>query len=488
MAWAALWLGLVGFGLVVFTPSAWSYGQTGGPINTVECTRSADPLAPGATGCGANIGSLRDADMAWVNSQKSDSNFQYVFKVWRTCNVAALYGNCSWDADKIRRSTGADEGGMTFSMGYKRVTDQNQECPSDDSRFIKKDGKCYCAPGYMPADGIGCTNHSCPSAGTMIPGTADKTFISTDSTDSGFMGCYNGCLVSGAFGMLSMSDPPQHMIAGPLMHTGQQCNGAAEGGTMPRLPSGSEAPSCPPPKCPGSVNGTQVCVECSTHNTGELTKPNPDQNSGGKLEETECSGGVCTTTSCDVDGAGNVTNCTETTTGSGGNNPGAGNGSGNGDGTGDGTGDSIEDFCSEHPDTAMCKGEDGSFSGSCVGAFSCEGDAVQCAIAREQHIRNCEMFEKDTDLSLAGKAALGKGDQPDGLHPYKSASDNPLDFATMIDRTDGLGGACPAGHSVTVAGQSITVLTGEMCDSLAMLGQLVVAVGALLSVFIVFRT
>lgn len=54
------------------------------------------------------------------------------------------------------------------------------------------------------------------------------------------------------------------------------------------------------------------------------------------------------------------------------------------------------DYCSKNKTAGACKDEKGEeegkgkFGGSCSAGFTCEGDALQCAIAKEQHKRNCE--------------------------------------------------------------------------------------------------
>jgi hypothetical protein len=169
-------------------------------------------------------------------------------------------------------------------------------------------------------------------------------------------------------------------------------------------------------------------------------------------------------------------------TGTGGSNPNA-NGTGTGTGTGEGEQQDQNSFCEDNPDAVICKNSN--FGGSCS-AFTCDGDAIQCAIAKEQHQRNCSLFDTETAESTLGKQAAQGGDHPQG-HPWNTAESTSLDFASHIDTSDALAGSCPAGRSITVQGHEFTVITGAMCDSLAMAGNLIVAFGALLSVFIVFK-
>lgn len=131
-----------------------------------------------------------------------------------------------------------------------------------------------------------------------------------------------------------------------------------------------------------------------------------------------------------------------------------------------------DSFCKSNPNDRLCKAggvggggggsTSGSFSGSC-GGFSCTGDAVQCAIALEQHRRNCEA-EAD--------------------HPFKTAFEEASEvgngFADIVDATGGLttvnvadgfnvssrygNGVCPAPYPYVVMGQSYTFSFQPMCD------------------------
>ncbi|CAM4988760.1 unnamed protein product, partial [Rotaria socialis] len=48
--------------------------------------------------------------------------------------------------------------------------------------------------------------------------------------------------------------------------------------------------------------------------------------------------------------------------------------------------------------TGSGSGNGSNFAGSCSGGFQCSGgDAIQCAIAKEQYTRNCELFDDDAN-------------------------------------------------------------------------------------------
>jgi len=55
-------------------------------------------------------------------------------------------------------------------------------------------------------------------------------------------------------------------------------------------------------------------------------------------------------------------------------------------------------FCEENPTLSICKEEDeSSWNGSCSTSFSCDGDAIQCAISKRIHLDNCELEQSVTD-------------------------------------------------------------------------------------------
>jgi hypothetical protein len=472
--------------------TAVAYGSAGGAVHTYNCTHTATTGYPGYAACAARIGDLRTADAQYQMDQAKVSapSYDFAFIKWVVCDAAATTGNCTFRMSKTLISSGAVtyiDNGLTYAAN----TRTDQEC-GGAGYFKKSDGSCYCAPGWVANNDGTCSPATCPSAGVVVPGSAGKTYISSDDGSAGYLGCYDGCLVSGAFGARSESTPPQHMIMGPLVNTGQQCNPSTQGGSYPGLGSGKSDPaappvdSCPPPQCPGIVNGTTSCYACGSTGTGNYTKPGPGQDSGGTDTTTTCIDGVCTTTTTTVDSKGAAGQPGVIVTGPGGSNPNSnGTGTGNGDGTC--TGSDCQDmpsFCEDNPESPICK--DSTWGGTCESSFSCDGDEVQCAIAKEQHMRNCTLFVTQTDMSQKGVDAAKGIDQPVG-HPFKDAASTSIDFSSKIDMTNPLGGSCPAGRSVTVAGQSLVIVTAGLCDALAMVGNIIVALGALCSVFIVFK-
>ena len=254
--------------------------------------------------------------------------------------------------------------------------------------------------------------------------------------------------------------------------TGASCTGADSGGGGTEGPPSPHPDPPPPGNCPGTVNGTSVNVPCQTTNT-----PGPTSNSGAPTNSpsptgatpgggsttstTSCNGGSCTTTTTQrqdhPDGTSTTTE-TQTT-------------------------EPREDFCADNPGSLQCTDDDSSFGGSC-GAFSCGGDAVQCAIAKEQHKRNCELFETPSPYSEAGIAGANGQARPAG-HPGNDASISAFSLPSMLSEIPlfGASGSCPSDVAV---GQYMIPFS-RMCDSLQLLGVALKALAYLVATFIVFR-
>lgn len=271
---------------------------------------------------------------------------------------------------------------------------------------------------------------------------------------------------------------------GKYFHTTLGSNMVANGQSCTPSPTGSDNPTNPEPRpeplkpgqCPGTVNGVSVVVDCDSSTSNgpkETTKPTtttpPPANGGDPAngppgskntdKSTTCTGATCTTTE------------TTTTT-----NP-------DGSTTEDKkeTEESKNEFCEKNPASLQC--EKSSFSGSC-GAFTCGGDAIQCAIAKEQHTRNCELFAA-SEASARGLAAATAGDRP-GDHPRNGITS--VSMANGFDQTNLLSGSCPGDQTIPIGGgKSVVLPWSKLCEPAAMLGNVLVGITALACLGIVFK-
>lgn len=463
-----------------------AYGQAGGATHTADCYSAAASTMPSYGGCATDVYSIRQGDMqkTLADLKAATPSYNFIFQAWNVCEATftGQSATCTFYFTKIQVSSGAESKGNNAGINYKHSTQQTVDCVGAGFQKLGNNS-CVCAPGYAPDGHGGCSPHECPEPG-IIAGTETKKFVYTGMASGGLQVCFDGCLISGNFGA---GEDGNWYVLGPFANTGQKCNPSNQGGTYPPAggpDSGGQPPvedtsKCSPGQCPGTVNGTQVCVACDVTSSGQYH----GNGNGGKWTQTDCSNGTCVTKGGDIDQNGNAKPPDEWDVGSGGDNPQANPGGSSGNCTGSNC-QSQDKFCEENPDSILCKTS--TWGGTCAGNFACTGDAVQCAIAEEQHKRNCVLFDTETDMSQKGRDAANGLAQPDG-HPGNSAVTTPIDFASKIDTTNSLSGSCPAGRTVSLMGQTIVLLTGDQCDALAMVGQVLVGLCALACVGIVFR-
>jgi len=124
----------------------------------------------------------------------------------------------------------------------------------------------------------------------------------------------------------------------------------------------------------------------------------------------------------------------------------------------------------------------GKFGGSCGSGFQCEGDVLQCTMAREQHARNCSLFDDVTAESDLYNAEKGKdGDQTGAVSEGLGG-----DLANVVTAEPLLGsGSCLADFDLDFAGMQVTIPMAHLCPLLEGLGWLLVAFGFLLAIRIV---
>lgn len=348
---------------------------------------------------------------------------------------------------------------------------------------------CYCPAGYQPGSaGEGCVVISnCRDRvrdkfwGDV--GGVSKALYPMATETRSLVQCYQGCEVVGD---MASESGGQSYLWNPQA-TGKTCEGNKPGTSPGATPSdhdgstGDKAPDqLPKGQCPGTVNGASVVVPCGTSDTGRTqTKSNSDGTSTETQKTTSCdaSGCVTTTTTTNKDSSGNVTGTsTNVSYGADTQDPNRPGGSGRSGSGGSGT-------CTG---TDCGSGGESEWAGTCEAGFTCSGDAVQCAMARDQFTRHCTAFEGENAATAAYAAASAAGVHPSD-HPYTTGTTSAVDFATGLDQSDALGaGACPAPQTIAFGSFSYTVSFTNLCTPLGWLGNVLVALSLLSSVFIVF--
>ena len=103
-----------------------------------------------------------------------------------------------------------------------------------------------------------------------------------------------------------------------------------------------------------------------------------------------------------------------------------------------------DQFCAENPDSPLCV--KGQFAGTCVAGFTCEGDAIQCAMAREQHQQNCKLFGEDKDINSLTNKALNGTDEKSADKLRENATQ--VSVGTFDSSGYGWSHACPSDPSI----------------------------------------
>lgn len=222
-----------------------------------------------------------------------------------------------------------------------------------------------------------------------------------------------------------------------------------------------------PPKCEGGfggeVGGVEVCVKDKGGNVIETSKDTIKKNEDGSTdkvtEKTTCKGSSCTTEKTTTTTTNNNTSSSSTTTKT----------------------ESKEDYCKANSNAQQCKDDDeekGKFGGSCSAGFTCEGDPLQCAIAKDQHKRNCQMFDDKTPESRLYDSEAAKGSDRDVTKDLPGNTE--VDVSGKLSNEDVLGGGrCISDLSVEVWFTSVTLPFSRICPSLDYLGWVLVSVCSL---------
>lgn len=371
----------------------------------------------------------------------------------------------------VRKSDGYTYTG-TLYMEFTNVL----SCPSNSTLVS---GQCVCSSGFTEEDGQ-CVNN-CPPAGTT-EGDSSNAYTTSSKVPSNNL-CIGSCSWSAGGVVPSVCANGKCYYYGPFTSNGSACTGEG-GGPAPEEPDlvpPDDAKCVSKGQCPGTINGTKVCVPCSskegtTSESGSSSSEGTDSSgaptgSTGTTNTTKettanCTNGSCntttTTTVTNPDGSTTTTTETESTP--------------------------HPDFCKANPGHIVCKGEDeGTFGGSCAAGFQCSGDAVQCAQAEAAWKSACasdvsgmtEQINTGTAAMAAGAASgLGIPGGSDAFDLGSRLSEVPL---------FGSSGGCPSDVAVNVGGTSYNIAFSSMCPQLQVLGVALMAFAYLVAGFIVFR-
>lgn len=388
------------------------------------------PNGDPATYCPAAHNAANIAQFGW-SFYRVVYGYQPTYQTGRCesiCNNAAL---CQGSTGTYGTTSGSAVQSRTY------VCPANYAFNADDNLCYPNLNNCAQFTGSLAGDYNG------------LGGLGPKTIcvqdgIATSSGDS----LAPGCVLTGTADFAAGT--PYRWVA-VMTYTGAKCKpGDFENqGTDPL--SDPEKTNCPPGKLPGTVNGTEVCVEAGRDDNTqkETQKENTTNNPDGsttqtqQTQQTTCQGATCTTT----------TTTTVTTTPVGG-----------GPGTSETT--TSTGTCTRgSPGCGDEESDPSSFGGTCA-AFACDGDAIMCAVALEQHKRNCQLFvntsaESDLYESEKGKTGPQYTSEPTvNIGPGSISQSNVLAASAQ----------CISDKTITVAGNTITLPFSQICSTLQHLG------------------
>ncbi len=376
-------------------------------------------------------------------------------------------------------------------------------CPANSTQ--QSSTHCVCNSGFREnAQGTACIQiDPCELLADMCSGSQGKTSafsLSGKKTGVSFTcmsplsfggdplpGCTKGCMAQvGGFTTAFQSDDGNWVTQGTAKYSGSTCdpsvindlNSEADPEYEPE--ENPETSNTPDPSCPngfkGTVNGVSVCVPPkSSSGISELEeKDNGDGTKTNTKTEVKCENGKCevTKTSTTTNTQTNSTVSSSSTT----------------------TTVDKADYCSKNSSAGVCKNEQGeeegkgSFGGSCQAGFTCKGDAAMCAMAKEQHKRNCETLEEDKDpASFINQVKNGTDSQS-----AKAMQDNAsqINIATQLDKSGyGWPRSCPANTRIDLnfVPGFFEIPFSNICPPLEIFSYIALAITALsLLVWLVF--
>lgn len=433
---------------------------------------------------GFNYGaSIDSACAAAVQNFQSIGGVAYSYSVTvASCRPVTSYGTFVWPA------------GIDGTMCPENSTLSASACVCN-SGFKENDSSTACVVD-VPSD-------PCELLADMCSGSQGKTSafsLSGKKTGVSFTcmsplsfggdplpGCTKGCMAQvGGFTTAFQSDDGNWVTQGTAKYSGSTCdpsvindlNSEADPEYEPE--ENPETTNPPDPSCPngfkGTVNGVSVCVppKGSSGITELEEKDNGDGTKTNTKTEVKCENGKCevtkTSTTTNTQTNSTVSSSSVTTT------------------------VDKADYCSKNISAGVCKNEQGeeegkgSFGGSCQAGFTCKGDAAMCAMAKEQHKRNCETLEEDKDpASFINQVKNGTDSQS-----AKSMQDNAsqINIATQLDKSGyGWSRSCPANTRIDLSfvSGSFEMPFDKLCGPLKIFSDIALAITALsLLVWLVF--
>ncbi len=342
----------------------------------------------------------------------------------------------------------------TGSTVYTFVSSTATNCLTKNSGFTSPDNNGILISNECPGPVYSSNSNQCPGVAPAPSGCLAKKGIKQQyslSTSPTGNQCLDSCSITSGDAVCILPDSPEQRCYISGTFTGDSCAiPLTEPATTPEFDCVKEG------KTSGTVNGVVVCVAIGTAGATPVTKTQDQasQNitSSGTIDTTKKvseSGGTVTTSSISTAPNGIQTTSVKT--------------------------QDIASFCEENPNSTICKsmdeeGEESVFGGSCAG-FTCDGDAIQCAIAKEQHTKNCKLFDEQTDLTSEGQSMI----ESEGNNPAAEENREIVDLEGMITEGNNIGSGTFQDKVIPLKGAGITLPFSKLNDIMQLLGGFLLA-------------
>ena len=426
-----------------------------------------------------------------------------------------LYGGYTATFDSLSGSSCLTDyfngSGAPLSQNVSMVAAESQSVYTCPNGGTLSGSTCTCGAGYTDS-GTACVPNPvdcdwpkydsggtcvCSGVNTGFGGAggvdtlADSTFGPGSYINISFTGetppaskCVGGCTMNLTYPGVQAFENNNGTLTGTvdlvnMRHTGTSCTG----GDAAPTPNTDAPIPCPQGTVHGTVNGIERCLPGNSTAIGTTgTTTNTLLPDGTTVAETVTEDRV---TNCSGPGSCSTTITTTTTTTVPGTPPTVSTVTTTGTSTRPGDGSELGAFCDQNPNSPICK--QSAFSGTCA-AVACEGDAIQCAIAREQHKRNCEMLDPRTGGATPADAGAFYDANSKGEGIAKSLIHTDGTLPTMDQTTRGISGAALADVTYSVGSiGNITIPYSNLNNILGVIGNIVLALALIIGARIFYN-
>lgn len=274
------------------------------------------------------------------------------------------------------------------------------------------------------------------------------------------------------------------------MYSGGTCSSSGDPN------EGKDPPSEAPPeknRCP--LGTSQIGVDSDGIPICRGDKPDTDPKKETKTTTTTNADGskTITTTETTTNSDGSITTKTTTkTTNADGSDGGTkestttGNKPDGTKGTSDSTDKDQADLCKQHPTLTICRNSQ--ISGTCR-SVSCDGDAIQCAIARKQAEDSCKRQEDEDAVKASDYFAKGQAAKNGDMTGLPTKDNAEQISVGSLDASGWMGGGnCFADKTIQTAAGSFVIPLSQACDVLVLFRYLFMFVASMVSFGILNRS